>query len=302
MKKQHFLRTLALLLPAGFLHLYGQDFVNGSFEQNGGKCLLNASSQVFNANMKGVYSHGDNRKPDIMGNTCDHGSAQDGNWFIGLASNISGEIRSESVNLLLSSALQANKQYALSFYTRSRGLAPNLEIGVSSSDSAVGVNVYTVAAEQVTGEWKLITLRFTAPVSGKYISVKAVNNKHHNSGVWLDHFQLRQVFQTDDAVVVMPAPKIAKKQNEEMITKTTGAQPEFYPNPSAGTFKINAEGQDIISMTVFNMLGESVYSFEAVNNQPAPEVIDLNEQQPGMYFVELATPTGKVTKRLIVSR
>ena len=207
MKQLHFLRiaafALALPVPAA---LSGQDFLNGSFEKNGNLCIINASVPVFNANVKNTKAFGSFRKPDIASSNCGHGDAKQGNWFIGLATNVHGEVRSEAVTLELDQQLLKGNQYSLSFWTRGRVTAPNLELGISATDSSAGQIFYTVSAGAITNEWVETVIRFTAPENGKYISVRAVN-PNANSGVWIDGFSMSTVFVPDNVVMVEPIKK-----------------------------------------------------------------------------------------------
>src|SRR5688500_12008818 len=136
MKQLHFLRiavfALAVPIPAA---LQGQDFLNGSFEKNGNMCLINASVPVFNANVKNTHAFGSFRRPDIASTNCGQGDAQEGNWFIGLATNVASDVRSEAVTLELSQPLVKGNQYSLSFWTRGRIISSNLEVGLSANDS-----------------------------------------------------------------------------------------------------------------------------------------------------------------------
>lgn len=303
MKQLHFLRpavfAFALTASTG---VYGQDFLNGSFEKNGNLCIINASVPVFNANVKNTKAFGSFRKPDIASTNCGHGDAKQGNWFIGLATNVHGEVRSEAVTLELNQQLAKGNQYSLSFWTRGRVIAPNLEIGLSTNDSTAGQIFYTVAATSISNEWNEVTIRFTAPENGKYISVRAVN-PNENSGVWLDGFSMSSVFVPDNVVMTEPV----KKNTEPVRVNGAEKKPsvdvtEIYPNPSSGVFKVNADSNTLLSLVVYNTLGSTVEEHKATDVEPIPNSIDLSDQQPGLYFVELATAEGKVTKRIIVSR
>ena len=77
---------------------------------------------------------------------------------------------------------------------------------------------------------------------------------------------------------------------------------EIYPNPSTGLFKVNTDTSSLLSLVVYNTLGSTIAEHKATDVEPIPNNIDLSDQQPGIYFVELATAEGKVTKRIIVSR
>src|ERR1044071_400461 len=269
MKQLHFLRiatfTLVASLPAV---LHGQDFVNGGFEKNGNQCMINASVPVFNANVKNTHAFGSFRRPDIASTNCGQGDAKEGNWFIGLATNISTNITSEAVTLELTQPLAKGQQYMLSFWTRGRVFSPNLELGVSTNDSTAGTIFYTVAASSIkVNEWSEVSIRFTAPEDGKFISVRAMNNAS-NSGVWLDGFHLSNVF-TPDAVVI--ADPLKKNTTPAQNTNTTGksvATADIYPNPSTGIFKVNTDTTELLSLVVYNTLGSTVEEHKATDDVP----------------------------------
>ncbi len=302
MKQFHFLRIAILIFPMALpFTSNAQDFLNGSFEQNGKLCLINTSTSVFNANVKNTRAFGSYHKPDIASSDCNYGTAKDGNWFVGIATNVNGGIRSEAITLELSEALSKGSQYSLTFYARLHSIASNIEIGQSVADSLGGQVFYTVAAENVGTEWSEFTIRFTAPNNGKYISVRAIN-ANQNSGVWLDAFKMHLVFQADN--VVMTSKTEPAKTNPVVIAKKeSSSEIGLYPNPSEGIFRVNTDTSELSSLIVYNMLGSAVEEHVATDDQPVPNQIDLTDQQPGMYFVEMAMMNGeKVTKRIIVSR
>lgn len=302
MKQLHFLRMAALAiaipLPAA---LFGQEFVNGGFEKNGNLCIINASVPVFNANVKGTHAFGSFYKPDIASSNCGQGDAKEGNWFIGLATNIDNGVRSEAVTLELTQPLTKGSQYTLSFWARGRAITSNIELGVSTNDSTQGHIFYTVAATSIGNNWGEVTVRFTAPENGKYVSVRAINN-NANSGVWLDGFKMSTVFVPDNVVMANPVNKSTGSASHQAKAVSGKAIGEIYPNPSSGLFKVDADSNVLLSLTVFNTLGTTVEEHKATDDQPVPTSIDLSGQQPGLYFVELTTLEGKVTKRIIVSR
>ncbi len=303
MKHIHFLRTALLLIPMALpFAAKSQDFINGSFEQNGKLCLINTSTTVFNSNVKNTRAFGSYRKPDIVSSDCNYGAAKDGNWFVGIATNVNGGIRSEAITLELSEPLTKGVQYSLTFFARLHAVASNIEVGQSVADSLAGQIFYTISADNVGTDWLEYTIRFTAPNNGKFISVRAIN-PNANSGVWLDGFKMHPVFQPDN--VVMTSKTVPAKAPVETATqkKEISAEIGLYPNPSEGIFKVNSDNEELSSIVVYNMLGSPVAQHIATPEQPVPNQIDLTEQQPGMYFVELAmVGGGKVTKRIIVSR
>jgi hypothetical protein len=303
MKQLHFLRmaALAIAFPLPAI-LFGQDFVNGGFEKNGNMCLINTSVEVFNANVRNTHAFGSFRRPDIASTNCGSGDAKEGNWFIGLATNVERGVTSEAVTLELTQPLVKGSQYTLSFWTRGRGpISPNVQIGLSATDSLQGEVLYTVSDKSITMDWVETVIRFTAPDHGKYISVR-VSNPNTNSGVWLDGFKMSTVFVPDNVVVMNPMNKNTVPMNQNQHKVSANEIGEIYPNPSAGLFKVSADSNALISLTVFNTLGGTIEEHKSTDVEPIPTSIDLSDEQPGLYFVELATLEGKVTKRIIVSR
>lgn len=303
MKHLHFLRVALLSVPMAFpVILSGQDFLNGGFEKNGNLCLINASTSVFNANVKNTHAYGKFRRPDIASSDCNYGAAKEGNWFIGLATNISGNIPTESITLELTTSLEVGRQYSLTFFARARTFASNIELGQSVADSLTGQHLYTVSSESIGKEWTEITVRFTALNEGKYISVRATNPLQ-NSGVWLDGFSIHRIFQVDNVVMISKVDPTKQTVNTVVKKEPVVNEIGLFPNPSEGIFSVNSDTSELLSLVVYNMLGSTVEEFVATAEQPVPDKIDLTEQQPGMYFVELAMVGGeKVTKRIIVSR
>ncbi len=83
------------------------------------------------------------------------------------------------------------------------------------------------------------------------------------------------------------------------ITEPTDNQFKIYPNPSAGTFIIDA-GQALANATieVYNMVGEKVYT-GAVSNQMASITID---QPSGIYNIVLASAATRTVQQIMIQR
>jgi hypothetical protein len=75
--------------------------------------------------------------------------------------------------------------------------------------------------------------------------------------------------------------------DEEMAT--------VYPNPTCGTIRIEAE--NIVAVSIYNLLGEKLFEASASGNSFE---YDFNPHEAGLYFVDIQTEKGIVTKRVIV--
>lgn len=74
---------------------------------------------------------------------------------------------------------------------------------------------------------------------------------------------------------------------------------KVYPNPNNGIFTIEIdemlnEAQHVVS--VYNVLGENIYNSEIKNRKSE---IDLSKQPDGIYFAQLKTEQGIVSKKII---
>lgn len=78
----------------------------------------------------------------------------------------------------------------------------------------------------------------------------------------------------------------------------------LFPNPSNGNFNIVttfANSQNI-DVTVYNMLGQAVYSKKINNAAQDVYQVDLGNQASGVYLVEIKSGTEKVVKRMMLSK
>lgn len=68
-----------------------------------------------------------------------------------------------------------------------------------------------------------------------------------------------------------------------------------YPNPTHGTLHIEAE--NIEGISVYNLLGEKLFEASASGNSYE---YDFSPQMTGIYFVQIQTDKGIITKRVVV--
>ena len=104
----------------------------------------------------------------------------------------------------------------------------------------------------------------------------------------------------EDMVVFNPSNKPRKStvntpafENEENIQRVA-----VYPNPNDGTFTIttNIDPQEIISVQVFSMIGQSIYKQSGLPNS----TIQMPSSTSGMFYVEILTKTEKFVRKMVV--
>jgi hypothetical protein len=86
------------------------------------------------------------------------------------------------------------------------------------------------------------------------------------------------------------------------IGETKGVR--LYPNPNNGSFQVvfaENSGQTA-TISVMNILGESVYETNAINNANASLTINLNNLANGTYFVQVVNVDKVYTNKLIISK
>lgn len=71
-----------------------------------------------------------------------------------------------------------------------------------------------------------------------------------------------------------------------------------FPNPNGGTFTIHI-GSDVARISVINMLGEIVYTFD--NGRPYDQVIsvDLRQNGNGIYRIRAVTLSGQSVTKVV---
>jgi hypothetical protein len=78
----------------------------------------------------------------------------------------------------------------------------------------------------------------------------------------------------------------------------------IYPNPTNGMLNINvrfAEAQDI-NIRVFNAVGQVVSHVTENGSMGGNYSVDLSGKTNGIYFVEIMTNNGKVTKKIVLNQ
>ena len=187
MKISSVFTAIAFTLASLYIPLKAQTILNGSFENNGGACLYNIPNATYNANMQNSIGFGMASQLDIISSGCGYGAAQSGNWFVGMAIDITGAM-SDAFSLQLSAPLSTSATYTLTYYDRKDpGYATNpLEIGLSGVDSLFGTQIF-FSPVPVLG-WTQHSITFTPTFAAQYITVHVVGNAY--SWTHVDNFSL----------------------------------------------------------------------------------------------------------------
>ena len=110
----------------------------------------------------------------------------------------------------------------------------------------------------------------------------------------------RLVFRSDQAVteegaVVDNFGVVGTLSTSDEVIATEVA---VYPNPSTGIFNLRMENAVDGIMNVYSMSGQLIKS-QTLTGSNNRDSIDISDQATGIYLLEIATPQGRTTKRLI---
>ncbi len=74
---------------------------------------------------------------------------------------------------------------------------------------------------------------------------------------------------------------------------------DIYPNPTKGKFKLSYKGDidQVLSISVYNVLGERVYSSEKYQS-----LIDLSEKPDGIYILQMNSSSKIMNTRLLIKK
>lgn len=81
------------------------------------------------------------------------------------------------------------------------------------------------------------------------------------------------------------------------VEESVAGNVSLFPNPAKASFTV--EGQGMTHITVFNMVGQTVYDMDCDCNS---KVITLDGVESGVYMVKVSTKNGDATKRISIIR
>jgi hypothetical protein len=75
---------------------------------------------------------------------------------------------------------------------------------------------------------------------------------------------------------------------------------DIYPNPSTGNFNLTLEkASGVVSYTVYDARGREIGYDSFVANGVVNKTINLDQQTDGVYTIQVITPTGTVSQKLV---
>jgi endoglucanase len=77
----------------------------------------------------------------------------------------------------------------------------------------------------------------------------------------------------------------------------------IFPNPSNGSFSVEAEftAKTPVTFTIYDLLGKKVFNYSIDRTASFCQLIDYPGIKPGIYFLDLSTEMGRITRKVIVN-
>jgi len=72
----------------------------------------------------------------------------------------------------------------------------------------------------------------------------------------------------------------------------------IYPNPTTGSFELKINEVGTVTISIVNMLGEEVYTDQAMTSGKFVRTISLDGNETGLYFIKVQTESGTYVKKL----
>ncbi len=259
-------RFLSLFLLINFAStIYGQTFLNGSFENNTvTKCMIDIDNVTFNSVMTNVKGIGELITLDIFYvNICPYfGYAQSGKYFVSLE-NTNDSTKSTAISFKLSDTLQIGSDYSFCFYDRGLTLSVGpIEIGVSNDDSTFGSLIYTSPPADTV--WTQREVIFNAPQKARFITARYKHKLPPYNGVLIDNLGMCVQTGNND-----------KFSNENIY--------RIFPNPATNELNIELtqNSSDLKYIKILSPFGQELFYSENTNK------INVGSLSSGLYILEI---------------
>jgi len=256
--------------------IYGQTFLNGSFEINSAtNCMINnITNGQFNSLMNNVRGIGATETIDIYydADCPSYGSAQSGHYFISVENNSMDSTQSTIISLKLADTLQTGLLYSFCFYDKSIALGfDSIQIGVSNTDSTFGILIYTTSLIDTT--WTMRTVSFNSPTTANYVTVKYGALA---GGAFVDNFGVCNGTGIDGQIDI-----------EKL---------KVFPNPFSNQITFTNSAKEQTTISLYDLLGQQILK------QQFSDAITINTEQfaKGIYLYEVRNKSGIIQKGKII--
>jgi hypothetical protein len=138
----------------------------------------------------------------------------------------------------------------------------------------------------LTAQWKNVVVpNITAFANGTSVRIKFVFTSGDGNNLFIDNIQIKGNSTTSI--------------NEVNLASNFLVQ----PNPTSGIFNVTSSNFNgkINEVSIVNLLGKEVYRSNSVDNNTNLN-FDLSEFSNGIYFLQIKTNKGNLTKKIVLTK
>lgn len=266
---------VSFILP---LTVQSQTILNGDFEDNEAmSCMYNMMNSSYNLNVNNSWGFGSGNELDLQKNDCGYAISPSNNWFVSL-SKLEFQNDGDALSLKIDTNLTMGNTYEISYFEFASDTNDNvnipIEIGLSDDSLSFGDLIYT--SLPLFNIWTLKTFTFTAPNSGRFITIRIDTSGMDRGWNFIDNIHF----------------PVEVGLNNETIDKS---EVLLLPNPTLGNFNVTlpSNSQEV---KIFTSTGHLVKNIDVKGLAK----IDLNLDAKGIYNIQVLTQKNIIVKKLVV--
>jgi hypothetical protein len=163
------------------------------------------------------------------------------------------------------------------------------------------------------GFWAMSDVIVSDNYYGEDVLLPLVEIVNHNVNVWKPglyyiNYQVTDPSGNKSVVVMRPVWVQSSDDCQNTFSGVTDLTQDeavtVYPNPSSGnvTVKVNLNVESPITISVLNVLGETVMRQEIQSGMNASADLDLSNQINGVYIIKISSNNQETSKKIILSK
>lgn len=215
--------------------------------------------------------------------------------------DVSQTVAIMGVEILLSSATVPGGSIIVSLHDTADVFADDVTLPLEQSD-VIDVTQADVDAGMMT---VMFGEPFTAEPNAYFASVEMFSNSNASDIRILNDLTVPQP--NYSSMIYIPNDQVYTNGNAAAIRLITADNVgisetavlegvSVYPNPTEGMIQVTVKDQDVYTVEVINVLGETIYAGTANGNTS----VDLSSHTAGVYMVRVSTDNAAYTERIMV--
>ncbi|MBM3436256.1 MAG: T9SS type A sorting domain-containing protein [Bacteroidetes bacterium] len=162
---------------------------------------------------------------------------------------------------------------------------------IEEGDSVLFINTSTGYPDPDYFEW---TFEGGTPQSSNLENPTITYNTEgtYDVTLYVSNGPMNQTLIQEDYITVLPGTGTRDFESVRI---------DIMPNPSSGKFRVNIHGDFHATIIVYNLLGEEITQIKS-NPDDDKTLIDLSDQNEGIYFVKIKAAGSSIIRKIMLSR